>query len=174
MESKKSFVSVAPSALEGSAFSRIGEQWMLITAESDDGRVNTMTASWGTVGILWNKPVAICFIRPQRYTYEIVERAERLSLSFLPEEYRGALRYCGTKSGRDGDKFAASGLTVAHSDGAGVPYVAESEAVMICRKLYVDDLCEAKFIDPEMLKHYAAQDYHRFYVCEIEDVLVRA
>ena len=172
MDSRKAFVSVAPSELDGSAFSRIGEQWMLITAESDDGRVNTMTASWGTVGILWNKPVAICFIRPQRYTYEIVERAERLSLSFLPEEYRAALRYCGSKSGRDGDKFAASGITVAHS--AGVPYVAESEAVMICRKLYADDLKEGCFLDPEMLKHYAARDYHRFYVCEIEDVLVRA
>ena len=86
--------------------------------------------------------------------------------------YRAALKYCGTKSGRDGDKFAATGLTPAKTEG-GVPYVGEARLVLVCRKLYADDLKENAFIDPGMLKHYAAKDYHRFYICEITEVLVK-
>ena len=91
-------------------FDRIGKEWMLISA-SDGKQTNTMTASWGFCGILWNKPVAVCLIRPQRHTFSIVESTDHLSLSFLGEEYRDALTYCGRNSGRDGNKFKASGLT---------------------------------------------------------------
>ena len=173
MSVHSNFRSVTPAELPDNFFSRIGDDWMLITAENSRGDVNTMTASWGCAGILWNKPVAVCFIRPQRYTYGIVEDADNLTLSFLvPGEHRDALRYCGTKSGRDGDKFAATGLTVARAEN-GTPFVGEANLVLVCRKLYADDLKETCFIDPDMLKHYAARDYHRFYICEITEVLVR-
>lgn len=168
-----SFRSVAPASLSDNFFSRIGQDWMLITAEDGDGRLNTMTASWGTAGILWNKPVAVCFIRPQRHTFGIVENTDHLSLSFFPTgEGREALKYCGSKSGRDGDKFAATGLTPAYT-ADGVPYIEEANLVLICRKLYADDLKEAKFIDPALLSNYAAGDYHRFYICEIQEALVK-
>ena len=165
--------SVAPATLPDNFFSRIGEDWMLITAANSEGKVNTMTASWGCAGILWNKPVAICFIRPQRHTYAFTEEADTLTLSFFPKDtYRDALRFCGTKSGRDVDKFAATGLT-AETTAEGTPYVGEANLVLVCRKLYADDLKEGCFVDPDMLKHYAAKDYHRFYICEIIEVLVR-
>ena len=167
------FSHVDPAMLPDNFFSRIGEDWMLITAADSHGKVNTMTASWGSAGILWNKPVAICFIRPQRYTYGIVEDASTLSLSFFPAgEQREALRFCGTKSGRDFDKFAETGLTPVRSDG-GTPYIEEANLVLICRKLYADDLRESAFTDADMLRHYPTKDYHRFYICEITDVLVR-
>ncbi len=173
MAAMNRFTSVAPSNLPDNFFSRIGEDWMLITAANSKGEVNTMTASWGCTGILWNKPVAVCFIRPQRYTYCFTEDSDTMTLSFFPAgEYRDALRYCGTKSGRDGDKFAATGLTVERTPD-GTPYPAEANLVLVCRKLYADDLKENAFIDPEMLKHYPAQDYHRFYICEITEVLVK-
>ena len=169
------FHHISPEAITDNLFSAIGKDWMLITAaDPDTGAVNTMTASWGCAGILWNKPVAVCFIRPQRYTYEFTEKSDTLSLSFLPndETYRAALKHCGTKSGRDGDKFAATGLHAEATEG-GVSYVGEARMVLVCRKLYADDLKENAFIDPEMLKHYAAKDYHRFYICEIVEVLVK-
>ena len=173
MSAQPHFRKISPADLPDNFFSRIGDDWMLITAESSTGEVNTMTASWGCAGILWNKPVAICFIRPQRHTYGIVEDSDTLTLSFFPAgEYREALRYCGTKSGRDGDKFAATGLTVAKT-AEGIPFPAEAHLILVCRKLYADDLKENAFIDPEMLKHYAAKDYHRFYICEITDVMVK-
>ena len=91
------------------AFEMIGKEWMLVTA-GDESRFNTMTASWGGLGWLWNKPVAFVFIRPERYTHEFIEASTRLTLSFYPEECRKALQLCGTRSGRDTDKVAATGL----------------------------------------------------------------
>lgn len=168
------FHQLSPAALDG-VFDLIGHDWMLITAkgraEGDKDIVNTMTASWGGMGILWNKPVAFCFVRPQRYTYALTEQAERFSLSFFEEKYREALRLCGTKSGREIDKFAAAGLTPIEVEG--VPIVAEARLNLICRKLYVDTLKEEGFLLPELLKNYTAKDFHRVYVVEIEQILER-
>ena len=163
------FTPVRPEDFDG-AFERIGKDWMLISA-SDGERTNTMTASWGCIGVLWHKPVAVCFIRPTRYTHSITEESDRLSLAFFEgEEYRTALTYCGRNSGRDGDKFAASGLTPLFTEG-GVPYPKEASTVLICRKLYADHIKESSFIDASMLSHYPQKDYHRVYICEIEAVL---
>ena len=164
------FVSIDTACIDG-VFDRIGKQWMLISA-MDGEHTNTMTASWGCLGVLWNKPVAVCFIRPQRYTYTLTEKAERLSLAFLGEKYRAALTYCGRNSGRDGDKFAATGLHCVMTE-SGVPYPAEADLVLICRKLYADDIKKASFIDTDMLKHYEANDFHRVYICEIEQALAK-
>ena len=166
------FQLISPSQLDG-VFDKIGKEWLLITARGKDaaGRevTNTMTASWGGMGILWNRPVAFCFIRPQRYTYQLTEQSERLSLSFLSEEYRAALRLCGTKSGKDTDKFKEAGITPA--DYEGVPFVAEAELALVCRKLYADDLKKECFLLPELLSNYKEDDFHRVYVVEIEAIL---
>ena len=167
----KDFRRIAATEVEN-AVKLIGKDWMLITVRDEaQGRVNAMTASWGAMGVLWNKPIAICFVRPQRYTYGLAEREERFSLCFLPEERRDALRLCGTKSGRDGDKLAEAGLTSEKCDG--VPVIGESSLVLICRKLYVDDLKESAFVDRALLSNYAAKDYHRVYICEIEQAYLR-
>ena len=173
MNAYKSFTHLSPSELSDNIFDLIGKDWMLITAaDPATGAVNTMTASWGCAGILWNKPVGICFIRPQRYTYAFTEAADTMTFSFFTEDYRKALQYCGSHSGRDGDKLAATGLTVAETDD-GTPYIEEARLVLVCRKLYADDLKEGCFLDPALLSNYKAKDYHRFYICEITEVLVR-
>lgn len=151
-------------------FNMIGSDWMLISA-SDGGRTNCMTASWGCAGVLWNLPVCICFVRPQRYTRELIEASDTLSLSFFEEEYRSSLSLCGKITGRKADKFSAARFTpVNYGD---TPYVNEAKKVLICRKLYADDLREDKFFVPELLKHYPGRDFHRFYVCGVEKVFVR-
>ena len=159
----------APGDIRDNPFTMIGDQWMLITAEKD-GRVNAMTASWGGVGVLWGKKVAYIFIRPQRFTKEFVDASETLSLCFMPESQRENLRYFGSVSGRDEDKVAKTGLTVRH-DGE-TPFFAESDCVMICRKIFSQTIDPAGFIDRSIdAACYAAKDYHEMYVCEIEKVL---
>ncbi|MBQ8357859.1 MAG: flavin reductase family protein [Clostridia bacterium] len=170
----KDFRAISPEEIEN-VFHLVGKDWMLITAAGKDKNgketVNTMTASWGGMGVLWNKPVAFCFIRPQRYTHTLTEQSERFSLSFFTEEYRGALRLCGTKSGADTDKFAAAGLTPATENGT--PYVKEARMVLLCRKLYRDTLKKDAFLDPTLLDNYKDGDFHTVYVAEIEQALVR-
>ena len=154
----------------GNAMKMIGDDWTLITAEKKDGSVNTMTASWGFMGVLWNKPVCAVFIRPQRHTLGFVEASERLSLTFFSEKHRAALRLCGTKSGRDMDKITAADLTLCHTEN-GVPYFKEAKTVLVCRKLYEDVLKPECFIDEGVLAaNYPAKDYHKVFICEIEQV----
>ena len=167
--SKFNSLPVDPYKLNESIFKLIGKDWTLITAGTPDA-VNTMTASWGCAGILWNKPVCICFIRPQRHTLGFVEANDRLSLSFFDEEYRAALTYCGRNSGRDVDKFEECDLTPVFSDKRAA-YIEEARLVLLCRKLYVGSLKETEFLDTEMLNHYKEKDYHKFFICEIEEIL---
>lgn len=150
-------------------FNTIGKDWLLITAEKDN-KVNTMTASWGGLGILWNKKVAYIFIRPQRYTKEFVDGSDKLSLSVLPNSFRKELSYLGTVSGRDENKISKANLTINKYDD--VPYFAESRLTLICKKLYAQNLEEACFIDKSLIdKCYPLKDYHTMYVVEIEKIL---
>jgi flavin reductase (DIM6/NTAB) family NADH-FMN oxidoreductase RutF len=150
----------------------IGENWMLITAGCT-GKFNTMTASWGTMGHLWNKDVAIVFVRPQRYTYEFMERGDYFTLSFFRENYRDALTVLGTKSGRDGDKVKEVGFTPLETPIGAMSF---SEAYMIieCKKIYSDFFKPEFFIDAEIPeKIYPRQDFHKIYIGEIISIWKR-
>lgn len=150
-------------------FNLIGKDWMLFVAEKD-GKVNTMTASWGGLGIMWNKKVAYIFIRPQRYTKEFVDSSDKLSICVLPNSYRKELNYLGTVSGRDEDKISKANLTINKYDE--VPYFNESRLTLICKKLYAQNLEESCFVEKENAdKWYPKKDYHTMYVVEIEKIL---
>lgn len=150
----------------------IGNQWMLITA-GDKDKFNTMTASWGGVGFLWNKPVAFIFVRPERYTHEFIDSNERLTLSFFHESQRKALQICGSKSGRDCDKVSMAGL---HSEqlADGVVTFSEARLILVCRKLFRSDMSEADFLDKTVAEKWyndkPGGGWHTVYVVEIEDV----
>lgn len=166
------FREIKPEQIVDNVIKLIGKDWMLITAGKASD-FNTMTASWGGLGNLWNGPVCFVFVRPQRYTFQFMERDTHFTLSFFDESYRKALTFCGTKSGRDVDKVAATGLTPATGVTDGV-YFEEARLVLECRKLYAQDFAAENFIDASIVKaHYAAQDFHRLYVGEIVRCLVR-
>jgi len=165
-----SFTEVRPELLTDNPFKLIGSDWMLITAGTPEA-FNTMTASWGGLGVLWERQVGFCFIRPTRYTYEFIEHAENFTLSFFEERFRKALTYCGTHSGRDGDKIREAGLTPVKEGGA--VYFAEARLVLVCRKLYFQDISPDRFLDPAIESMYPKKDYHRMYVGEIGKCLVR-
>lgn len=168
----KNWKAIQPEALQEDAFTMIAKRWMLVTAQSE-GIVNTMTASWGGVGVLWNKKVAFVFIRPQRYTKTFIDASDSFSLSFYDEEMRDTLRYLGTASGRDEDKIAHSGLHVTHQDN--IPFFEEAKTVMLCRKLYKQDMQAECFIDKTLVpSNYPNNDYHTLYVVEIEQILIQA
>ena len=164
------FIEITPQELEGNVFQRIGRQWMLVTA-GDRQTFNTMTASWGGMGVLWNTEVSMIYIRPERYTYEFLEKGTNYSLSFLSEGHRQALQFCGSHSGRDADKVKEAGLTPVFD--AAVPYFAEAEISLICRKMYYQDLDPTHFLDSAIVGNYEKGGLHRLYVGEIQKVLKR-
>ena len=151
--------------LQGNAVSMFDDKWCLITAGNKDS-YNTMTASWGAMGELWNKDVCFIFIRPQRYTLEFTEREEYFTLSFFSDEYKKALTFCGRNSGRDCDKAKETGLTPVEIDGS--MSFEESEIVVVCKKLFSQDIDPEGFIDKSLdSKNYPDKDYHKMYVGEI-------
>ena len=173
----------------GNPFVRIDKDWMLITAgnaipcdsktacDKAAGCVkrksnwNTMTASWGGLGVLWSRDVAFIFIRPSRCTYDFANNGSIFTLSFFDETYRSALKLCGEKSGRDIDKAEAAGLTpiffTADDSIEGAVSFKEAKEIIFCRKIYFQDLDPAHFLDPSIEKNYKGSDYHRLYIGEV-------
>ena len=162
------FTPTSPESLDENTFTLIGKEWMLITAGTID-HWNTMTASWGGLGVLWGKNVSFCFVRNTRYTFEFMNESPTFSLTFFDEKHRSALDYCGSNSGRDVDKAKETGLTPVEIDGS-VAFT-EARLVLVCRKLYEQDMDPASFVDPSIADHYVQKDYHRIYVGEIENCL---
>ncbi len=149
-------------------FSSIGHDWMLVTAGNGTGRRewNTMTASWGSFGVIWNKRAVTCVIRPTRHTFSFVEREPLITFSFFDDERRKALQVCGSTSGADTDKADAAGITPALLEPGAVGFE-EAKINLVCKKLYWQDLNPENFLDPAIEKNYPLKDYHRAYICEI-------
>ncbi|MEG2054648.1 MAG: flavin reductase, partial [Oscillospiraceae bacterium] len=151
-------------------FDLIGKKWMLVTA-GDKESYNTMTASWGGVGVLWNKNVAFSFIRPQRYTFEFLESNSSYTLSFYNVDWKKSLSLCGSNSGRDIDKAKETGLIPVFNQNA--PYFEQAKLVLVCKKLYGQFLNKESIIDSELTGSYTNNDYHKMYVGEIVKVLIK-
>lgn len=172
MEHTEHYREVSPDTFSAEIFKLIGREWMLITAGTLDS-FNRMTASWGGLGFLWGRPVSTVVVRPQRYTYQFMEQAPYYTLSFFDENYRDALNYLGTHSGRDVDKMVATGLTPV-SGKTGAVFFAEARLVMECRTLYKQDLKEENFLETSIVDQaYAARDFHRMYIGEVLRILSR-
>ncbi len=147
----------------------IADEYMLITA-GDQSAHNMMTASWGYAGEIWGNDSVMALVRPQRYTMEFIEKQDYFTLSFYGDN-KAIHKICGSKSGRDCDKTALTGLTPIYSDNA--VYFEEARVVLICKKQYVDRMKEECFIDKDPLKWYPSSDYHYMIIGKIEKVLVK-
>lgn len=146
----------------------IGKQWMLITAGTPEN-FNTMTASWGGLGYLWNRPVAFVFVRPNRHTATFIDAQPSFTLSFMPEKYRNDLIFCGRNSGRDVDKMAATSLQPFTTPN-GLVAMDDAELVIECRKMAVASMQEADFLDYSEVSpqwYDPTNPLHKVYICEI-------
>lgn len=146
-------------------FQMIGRDWMLISAKKEN-TVNTMTASWGMMGVFWGKDVVQVGIRPQRYTKEFVDAGEIFTLTFFDGERKEEMGYLGRVSGRDEDKIKNTGLHVAMVDEA--PTFEEGKIVFVCKKLMETPLNPSDFKEAWIEeKWYEAKDFHVMYTAQI-------
>lgn len=165
------FREISPKEITDNPFKLIGDDWMLITAENAR-KTSMMTASWGGLGVMWNKPVAYIVVRPQRFTKTLIDSSDALSLCFFDKKYRKELAYSGKASGRNEDKIAHTGFHVAHA--GSVPYFEESRMVLVCKKLFAKTYTPESFIDKSLIpENYADGDFHTLYILEIKKVLIK-
>lgn len=166
------FQLVDPDLFDFSPFRIIGKDWMLITAEKD-GKINSMTASWGGLGVIWGKNCAFIFVRKTRYTKEFIDDSDSFSLSFFDhEKYKKALTYMGSVSGRNEDKISKSGLTISHYEG--IAHYDEASRVLICKKMCCQPISPENFLSKTIDDQwYKDKDYHDMYIGEILAILKR-
>lgn len=152
-------------------FKKLGKEWLLITAGNGENH-NTMTASWGGLGVFWGKNTATVYIRQSRYTKEFVDQQDTFTISFYDETYKKALAICGSKSGRDSDKEKEAGLTPYFVDNTTAFH--EANMIMVCKKVYEDFMPSENFIEKENdEKWYGDKDYHTMYIAEILKVYIK-
>lgn len=160
--------------LKDNLFETISKEWMLVTAGTKES-FNTMTASWGGTGFLWNKPVAFIFIRPERYTFEFIEQNDYLTLSFLGEEHKNVHKICGSQSGRHIDKVKETGLLPLFTENGSITFE-QSRLTFECKKLYADRVKPENLIDKSIIdKWYGGSHggYHQMYIVEIVNILTK-
>jgi flavin reductase (DIM6/NTAB) family NADH-FMN oxidoreductase RutF len=126
-----------------------------------------MTISWGSLGVMWNRPFVQVVVRPIRYTYEFMEQFDTFTVCAFPKKYHQALSLLGSKSGREGNKIAEACLTPSPASCVAAPGYEEAELTIECRKMYWQDIDPAHFLDPQIARNYPQKDYHRIYYGEI-------
>lgn len=159
---------INPDQIKDNVIELIGKEWMLVSA-GDKEKFNMMTASWGGMGVLWNRPVVFAFIRPERYTREFIDAKNEFTITFLGPELRKAHSICGSKSGREIDKVAATGLTPLFTE-AGNPVFEEARFTLECKVVYKSEIEEAKFLDPSVFPRWYDEkngNAHIVYIAEI-------
>ena len=166
--------SIDPKQISDNLISLISKEWMLVTAGNATS-FNTMTAAWGAMGYLWNRPVAFIFISQERYANEFIERNDGFTLSFLGEEHREAYKICGSHSGRDMDKIQAAHLHPATTP-AGLVTFEESRLTLECQKIYATTIQSDSFIDPSIYSQWYGGTHggdHKLYIGAINACYIR-
>ncbi len=165
-DAMKDFKAIRPEEITDNVFKLMDKDWMLVTA-GIPGNYNTMTASWGHLGIVWSLPIAIAYIRPQRYTFQFASQYEEFTLSFFTEEFRDALDFCGSHSGRDTDKALETGLTPMETDRGNMTF-RQARMILECRKIYTDQLKKENFLVPEIAREkYPNDDFSHIFMGQI-------
>ncbi|MDD3902582.1 MAG: flavin reductase [Sphaerochaeta sp.] len=164
---------VAAEVLEMNPFTAIGKHGFLITAGNPES-FNTMTASWGSMGVLWGKNIITLYVRDSRFTHQFLDSSNGFTCSFFGPEMKDSLLWCGKHSGRDGDKIAATGLEpvyISAPDGPDRVTFKQATLVFSCTKASVMHIEKNQFVLPGIEHNYRDEDYHTVYIGFIDKIL---
>ncbi|MBU1564570.1 MAG: flavin reductase family protein [Proteobacteria bacterium] len=132
-----------------------------------DGKVNTMTIGWATIGYIWQRPVFMIAVRDSRHTFSLLEKTDNFTVTVpAPNTFHDAVMTCGTKSGRDIDKFKECGLQQKAAQLVQSPIIDIPGNHYECRIVYKSAM-DSTFLDADMEKLYPKKDYHTLYFGEI-------
>jgi flavin reductase (DIM6/NTAB) family NADH-FMN oxidoreductase RutF len=142
---------------------------ILLAAEGKDSKPNAMTIGWGFLGTMWAKPVFVTAVRHSRYTYKLMEEAKSWTINLPAKGMESVLDFCGTKSGRDFDKFKELKLNAKIGE-LGAPYVEECPVHIECTTVFKTDMKPGQLevgLEAEM---YKTKDFHMLYFGEVKGV----
>lgn len=153
-----------------------------LTVKDNEGKVNTMTIGWGNVGIDWERPIFTVLVRESRYTHSLLENAEDFTVSIpLDDKMNKALGYCGSKSGRDFNKYKECNINLVDSKVVNSPAIENCQMVYECKIVYKHNM-DMEFLDEDIKnkwyvevdnKWYNPGDCHTIYYGEIVNCYCR-
>ncbi|MFC1899567.1 flavin reductase family protein [Chloroflexota bacterium] len=145
----------------------LGHGGLLLASVDAQGNPNAMTIGWGTVGIIWNRPVFVVLVRPSRYTHGLIEITGDFTVNVPTPELADKMSYFGTVSGRDEDKFKESGLTTIPGNNIKSPIVAECVIHYECMVVHKNDVIPDELVEGIRNSSYRKDDFHKIYFGEI-------
>ena len=167
------YVEVPIDLLQMNPFTAIGTDGFLITAGTSE-KFNTMTASWGSMGVLWGRNVIVLYVRKSRYTHQFLQEHEGFTVSFFPPHMKESLVWCGEHSGRDYDKAAQAKLDVtclSAPNGAERVTFKQASLVFSCTKAASFAMDEGSFVLPQIQDFYKDGDLHTVYIGFVDSIL---
>lgn len=168
------FTRIKPDDLLLKPHDQFMNKWLLLTSgDFASKNYNMMTVAWGSIGTMWNKPVAMTVVRPSRFTYGFMEKFDNFTLCGFPPEMKKDLNLIGGKSGRIEDKIEYPGLRAIASETVSSPSYLEANLILECKKIYYHDINKDNILDSKIGKSYQNGDFHRMYYGEITNILIK-
>jgi len=143
---------------------------LFLVSKGKDGKPNAMTIGWGFLGTMWRKPVFVVAVRLSRHTHKLLEESKSFTVCLPGREMGEWLEYCGTKSGRDVDKFKELGMTAAKGVSVEAPYIEECPVHVECEIVYRNELKPGqlkKYLEDDV---YPSKNMHVIYYGEVKGV----
>ncbi len=149
---------------------RLEDPGLFLVSAGPDGRVNAMAIGWGTIGIIWGKPMFLVLVRPSRFTYSLLEQSDSFTVCVPAPAQYDALLYCGTHSGRHEDKLATCGLQTVPSIHVRTPGLSGTPLIYECQIVHHNDILDAEVRQDIIEEYYPKDDFHRVYFGHIRAV----
>ena len=143
----------------------------LLASQGRDETMNAMTIGWGTIGIIWGRPVFVVLVRPSRHTWTLLEENGDFTVNVPPPELRKAVHFCGSKSRRNHDKFAETGLTPIAGLHVNAPIIEECVIHYECRTIHKNQVVPDALAKAVVKDCYLSGDFHTLYYGHILGVL---
>ncbi|MGQ9645156.1 MAG: flavin reductase family protein [Thermodesulfobacteriota bacterium] len=143
------------------------EDRVLLASCGREGSPNVMAIGWGTIGIIWRRPIFVVLVRPSRYTYKLIEETGEFTVNIVSPTLKEVVQYCGTVSGRDHDKFKEKNLTAIPSNKVKTPIIRECILHFECKVVHKNDLVPSELEKSIVSSLYPKGDFHRVYFGEI-------
>ena len=143
------------------------EKGAFLTVKRGD-EVNTMTIGWATFGIIWQKPILMVAVRPTRYTFTLIDTVDNFTVSIPSADMSKELDFCGTRSGRECDKFKECDLSINNARKVSSPIIKCTGFHFECRIVFKAVMDHENLVD-EYENLYPNKDYHTLYFGEILD-----
>jgi len=140
---------------------------VLLVSQAHPDKPNIMAIGWGSVGIIWGKPIFIVLVRPSRHTYGCIEKVPEFTVNVPTPEMKSVIEFCGSRSGRDFDKFKETGVTRLPSANVEPPLIKECAIHYECRVVHRNDVRPDELARTIITGVYAQGDFHRVYFGEI-------